>query len=156
MRLALLAVLPGCLLGGGPVLAVRPKAKVALGYEVSGNLGMLGIEGGNTFPLDGGPTMGYFAARGTLSLDPSDGKDAPAAGIDDENATHLNLMIGGGRAEGRGGFAAGVAPMLMWGERGCGGDDKVFTLTLGVRTVAGMTELYVAPKANIYEGACFD
>ncbi len=154
MRLALLVVLPGCLLGGGPVLAVRPKAKVALGYEVSGNLGMLGIEGGNTFPLNGGRTMGYFAARGTLALDPSRGDRI--VGIDEETATHLNLMIGGGRAEGRGGLAAGVAPMMVWGDRECGGDDKVFTLTLGVRTVAGLTELYVAPKANIYSPFCFD
>lgn len=155
LRFAAIVLLPGCLVGAGPVLGLRPQAKVALGYEVSGNLGTVGVEGGNTFGLNGGTTAGYFAVRSTLPLKPTN-DDAYVVGLDEETTPHLNLMHGAGRYEGKNSVAAGAAPMMVFGYRGCDPDrhNVQFTITLGVRTIAGLTEIFVAPKVNAYDPLC--
>jgi hypothetical protein len=148
VRWVCVLLLPGCLIGGGPVLAVRKKSEVALGWEASWNLLAAGIEGGNTYSLSGGRSAGYAALRGTVPLNPT---NDPIIGIDDQTSPHVNFMLGYGGPDGHNGLAAGLAPMMVFGERdNCNSEAYVFTLTLGVRTLGGMTELYVAPKGNVY------
>ncbi len=141
----------GCLIGGGPVLAVRAKAKskVAIGWEASSNVFGLGAEGGQTYSLGSSATSSYGAFRATMPLQPSkQGTDQYLAGIDLENAAHLNVMLGYGGMDGDRGLAAGVAPMMVFGDRNCFTGSTLWSVSVGIRSISGVTELYVAPKVN--------
>jgi hypothetical protein len=138
----MLVVVPGCLVGGGPVVTLR-KSKVALGFEASGNVFAFGAEGGTA----GGVSYGGLRYLAPLRSD-ENRTDQLFAGMDYEHAPHVSLMAGYGGGDGDRGLAIGAAGMAIVGERDCFAESYLFSVAVGVRMIGGVGELYVAPKAN--------
>ena len=142
---ALLLLLAGCHLGGGPIVAVSPDHGLRVGGEASAGLAYLGSSWGATFaPLHAGMSRAY------LTFDPGYGTEL--RGSDPERAVLFGATIGKAYGEGdQGGLAAGVwaGPAIAY--ETCATADGMFpaySAVLGFRMLAGVAEIYLTPKIN--------
>jgi hypothetical protein len=146
----------GCLIGAGPTVGVRTSGEISVGWEASGSTiesrerGGGGAQIGQSIPF--GPRrstiyfggQGYWRVRGTL---------------EDHAAGYAGGA--GGLADREGGIQpyAGLWAMVLTSRStlDCGaffGRNAELTLQLGVRVIAGVGELYLAPKVNTYANFC--
>jgi hypothetical protein len=160
LALALLALslgLGGCMLGAGPTVGVRTTGEFSLGWEASGSMisshwrGGGGAQIGQSIPFGPRRSTVYFAGQGFWRF--------LEASEEDDDAGYFGGAGGFAVREGGTQPHASMWAMALTGTISCAAPsdrDPVLTLQLGVRLIAGVGELYLAPKVNSYGNVCPD
>jgi hypothetical protein len=149
MRALVVGVFLGCHAGGGPVIAVS-QGGLRLGAEASGGMGPAGATLGATTSVTGDE-----GNRAYVTFDPgwmvqlSEDSEGP------ESFGAFGATIGYTTNNGPGGhWAVGGWLAGMRFDDGCSSQTLVGSVSLGVRILGGVIEVFVSPKLNVAEIPC--
>ncbi len=153
----------GCVLGGGPVVALR-KGRPALGWEVGGGSILLRADMGRTTAVAGpgsGKRVEYVSLTAQVPLaefNSSDGTSTTPPKNQFPEFLWAGAALGVASAEGgRGLYANAFGSAVHIPRTSCSGDwpSLAATVALGVRWIGSAVELYVAPRADLFWNVCF-
>jgi hypothetical protein len=156
----LVLLLAGCRLGGGPTIGFR-GGQVTGGWQM--NMAVADIGGGDNFGLGGELGQSWRNGRawtfGALTLDGFEVGSSHSPNGFDVNVDRFDGLGGEAGlvgAEGRyHGFVGGN--LFIGSARGNSCDAQYLTsLTFGIRFFGKATELYLAPRLEVYTSPCFD
>jgi hypothetical protein len=152
------AGLSGCILGGGPVLALR-HGYPALGWEAGGGPMFLRSDIGQSTPVAGPQSGNRLSYAGVTAQFPlallfatRSSNNTQSSSIPDY--VLMGTSLGGVWGKDDGGFYANGFGSLLYLPDGCHDNQMVATLALGVRWIGTASEFYVAPRADIYWPLC--
>lgn len=150
----------GCVLGGGPVLALR-HGQPALGWEAGGGPHFLRSDVGQSTPVMGpesGKRITYLGLTAQLPIaaltrfygEPSNGQGTSPI---PENLFAGWSLGGAWGKDGGGIYVNGFGSVTSLSDT-CRDNQRVATLAIGVRWVGTEAEFYVAPRADVYMSLC--
>ena len=142
--LASVVLTSGCLIGGGPSIALRTNGHVALGWDINAGLGPLGLETGQTLPFEGPGAAWYVAATGTYF---------PRFNVADEStqsAIGARGALGFAWTDHNRGALLSAAPMYyaVIGNSCSRQSAMVLSGQLGVRVAGNVVEVFLAPAID--------
>jgi hypothetical protein len=144
-RWLLVVTLGGCHAGAGPVFAFPTNGSGRIGVEVSGGFGPLGARAGATTAVHGESQGRLYTTFDPAALVPLTPQKDDLEGF---------LGFGGSLGVAFGGddgiLAAGgwLSPFLWDDCEYCSQPQPVYSLTIGWRTLAGVHEIFIAPKVS--------
>jgi hypothetical protein len=138
----------GCMVGGGPVIAMRSTGKLAIGWDASSTAGGIGLQAGATYGIDA-PDLGYFAFRAAAPIAPDDRWRGPYQ-------LGIGTTLGYARAEGHGGGIGALWTQYLRGDLDSCEATPTVALHLGLRAAAGQIEYFVSAQVHRHQDICFD